>query len=515
MKSAQPFVKMIDFYEKLETLGLNDILFEIDYERPNFRGLPKVLSFLTEAITSDKKVLIYGDYDVDGLMCNLTISEGLQNCGLQHYDIFQYHSRMHELDKIAVQQCLQGDYDYFVVGDTGFGESDLSKIRLLADADVKVVILDHHNTLYAYEDLPENVAAINTTVENVPAALSLSAGALCFVVMDALAEKMNIKFKENLAAYATISLFADCMDMRSKLNRAIYFRARKLEREELPRKVKLFMNKYSAFNARFIGFWFSPRINAVFRCEHLQLLNVLFLQKNIMVTTETETLEQINNVYEESRELVGKVVDIVDTTIMNHFVVANLNSVNNYINIKKNKLYNYTGLVANQLSDRYERTAVVICLSDNFYKGSVRDLYGRNYLAIFRKICFAGGHNAAFGIRVGVFEKNNFIESIHRIDQLFAIERIENKPIIIDYEYNSIDPALIEDIAMYNEFPGPSVPLVLLRKRIIGGIREEHSNYNFKYNWDGYTIQSNRRLDFGTKVLLKPIKSWKTKLLVQ
>lgn len=508
---------MIDFYEKIDYMGLYDILLPAEYIKPDFKGLPKVLRFMRDAIESNAKVLFYGDYDVDGLMCALILSEGMRYLGLEHYDIFQYRSRTHSLDRMAVQQCLQGDYDYFIIGDTGFGASDFEQIVNIAESGTKVIILDHHESGYVYDDFPDNVAAINTTIEkdNAPDAYNLSAGALSFAVIDALSEFMGQPTKESLAAYATISLFADCMDMRSKINRAIYFRAKKLDKSDLPRKVRMFMNSYTAFNARFIGFWFSPRVNAVFRSEHLQLLNVLFLQRGILASTESRTLQMIDEVYKESRALIAKVVDIIDVIELNHFVFADINSVDKHIGIKENKLYNYTGLVANQLAERYDKTAVVICQKDSVYKGSVRDIYGRNYLSIFKKICDAGGHNPAFGFFVPILAKSEFFDAIQRIDSMFAIERIENKPVIIDYEYNTIDSALVEDMASYNEFAGPRIPIFLLRKQIIGGIREQHSMYYYCYDWQGYTIQSNRQLDFGSYVLLRPFKSGRTKLLVQ
>ena len=508
---------MIDFYQKLESLDLYDILFEVEYRKPQFKTFNLVLSTLARIIEQKKRVFFYGDYDVDGLMCALILSEGMKHLGLEHYDIFKYRSRTHSLDRGAVHECLQGNYDCFIIGDTGFSASDVESLKMLSRAGIEVVVLDHHETSFSYEDLPDGVIGINTTLEteSAPDASDLSAGALCFVVMDALAGYMGKKFYEPLSAYATISLYADCMDMRSTLNRAIYFRARKVSREDLPRKVKMFMNSYSSFNSRFIGFWFSPRVNAVFRSENLQLLNTLFLQRSILATTESRTLEAVTKVYESARALVDKVVDIVSVEEMQHFVLVDLNNVDRYINILENKLYNYTGLIANQLCNMYDKTAVVICPKGLEFKGSVRDMYGRCYLPIFQKICKAGGHNPAFGFTISILGKQSFLDAVSRIDRMFAIEKIANEPVIIDYEYNSIDAALIEDIARYNEFAGTTIPMVLLRKQIIGGIRHTIGYYYESYDWEGYTIQSKRKLDFGSYVYLKPYKSGRTKLLVQ
>ena len=65
---------MIDFYDKLAELGVQDILNHEPYVSPDFVGWTFVNNFLLEIVTASKigkkvKVLVYGDYDVDGLMC--------------------------------------------------------------------------------------------------------------------------------------------------------------------------------------------------------------------------------------------------------------------------------------------------------------------------------------------------------------------------------------------------------------------------------------------------------------
>jgi hypothetical protein len=149
------------------------------------------------------------------------------------------------------------------------------------------------------------------------------------------------------------------------------------------------------------------------------------------------------------------------------------------------------------------------------YKGSVRDLFGRSYLPVFKQICFAEGHNAAFGIKINFLDFNEFLIDLRRIDEKFSIQGVDNEPIVIDWDYQYPDEALFRDIARYNEFAGSSVPIVLLRKQIIGAIKERNTSYGYKYSWEDFEIQSDYRLNFGQYVLLKPFFSWKLKLQVQ
>lgn len=206
--------------------------------------------------------------------------------------------------------------------------------------------------------------------------------------------------------------------------------------------------------------------------------------------------------------------DIVDYEELDHFVYSDLESAYEKSGFHMRNVQNYTGLVANKLSERCGKTAIVFCEYEGLYKGSVRDLFGKNYLKIFKQLGFAEGHNSAFGIKIRLFELQRYLDRVKRIDEKFYVSDM-NEPIIIDHEYVTPDTGLIEDIARYNEFSGNSVPICYLNKRLIGAMKEYKSAYYYKYAWGDYYIQSDYPILFGTKMLVKPIISGQTKLLYQ
>lgn len=511
---------MIDFYDKLAELGVQDILNHEPYVSPDFVGWTFVNNFLLEIVTASKigkkiKVLVYGDYDVDGLMCAKIMQDGLKQLGVEQVDVYHYSERTHLLDTMAVQKAKLGHYDYFIVCDTG--SSSMGLLNEVVSRGTKVIVLDHHVTEYPYEKFDDNIAIINTEIENALAGepkFALSAGALCYTVMRKFCEENNLPLYEPLAAYATISLYADCMNMANKLNRAIYYEARKIPRENLPHLVTLFMNNYSNFGARFIGFWFAPRINALFRSESFDVLNRLVFDEPSF-NEEVALCEIVENLYSRIRDLVKEIADIIVTDEYDHFVVGNLQSVEEFYSIDEYKLYNYTGLVANMLSEKYGKASVVTCpCGGNEIKGSLRDTFSRDYLSLFQHFCNAGGHPPAFGIHIGALDLDNFLNNLKYIDEYFPMDEVHNEPIILNMTGATPDEFLVEDIAMYNEFSGQYLPVVYIRKQIIG-MREQKTKYNFKYQWGDYFIQSDYSLGFGSYVLLKPIRSLKTKLIVQ
>lgn len=262
-------------------------------------------------------------------------------------------------------------------------------------------------------------------------------------------------------------------------------------------------------------YWYTPRINACFRSEQFQAINRLFFD-DITPAERAEAIGVVEDVYAKSRDLVKVVSDIILNFCveLTNFVYTDLGKVNPYYDIETYKLYNYTGLVANQISSVYGKTAVVTCGQLGSIKGSLRDFCGRNYLPLFKQICHAGGHDAAFGFKLNALDYDQFICDLNNIDQKFSIAGIGNAPVIIEIgDWEPADELMLSDAALYNEFASPGVPVVLIRKRITGAITERKTDYYYKYNWDGVEIQSNSRIAFGHCVDLKPILSWKLKLL--
>ena len=125
--------------------------------------------------------------------------------------------------------------------------------------------------------------------------------------------------------------------------------------------------------------------------------------------------------YQADRENVRLLSDIVDYEELDHFVYSDLESAYEKSGFHMRNVQNYTGLVANKLSERCGKTAIVFCEYKGLYKGSVRDLFGKNYLKIFKQLGFAEGHNSAFGIKIRLFELKRYLDRVKRIDEKFYV----------------------------------------------------------------------------------------------
>lgn len=495
-----------NFYDILYESGLSNLLHPVSYTDLDFYNFEIVNEYLLDIVRNDRKVFAYGDYDPDGLFGVRIIYEALKMLGCTDVSIYNYKSRTHELDELAVMECIQKMPDYFIICDTG--SSNLDRLELIKSYGIKIIVLDHHNTIYSYENFNQ-VAIINTTLENQIAGkkiYELSAGALAFCVFQKFSKMMG-KDLTILSAYALVTLYSDCMNMTNEINRSIYFLAHSFSKDDLPSKIQMFMHTNSVFYSRFIQFRLVPQINAVFRTEKFDYINTCFFNDSVNAAIMSRCLETIHTIYESNRDMVMSVADTIDYVTLNNFILADLYSVNDFFKISENKLYNYTGLIANKLSDRCGKPAVVYCSMGNYYKGSFRDVSSRNYLQIFKQFCKAGGHNPAFGIKIPYLEFESFLQNFKRLDSNFPISDLKNKPIILNYEQLHADTKLLNDIALYNEFAGQDIPLVYLRKVFSANMTGGKTKYYYLYNWDNCTIQSSFPLSIGDIILLQPIRS--------
>ena len=504
------------FYKFLNSNSIRDVLEPVKYEDPEYVNEQVVFDVLQEIVDNNARVLVYGDYDVDGLMCAKGAADALHNLGCTNVEIFNYVSRTHNLDRHFVYQCVQEKFEYAVICDTA--SSELDALRQLTVAGVKVIVLDHHDTKCNYKDYPDNCFVINTILENRAIKqhkFAFSAGALVWSVFHKFAKTRYNKEFPYLAMYALISLYADCMDMYNQLNRAVYWYVNDLSSAEMNKAsvVLRFMNEYTVFGRRFIDFWFSPRINACFRSENFDLLNALFFQNNDNETM-SKLVERITEVYEIYRELIATISDSLETTELQKFVVCDLNQLSVEYDIKKLKLHNYTGLIANKLSDKYDKPAIVTCSVDSMYKGSFRDRIGNDYLSLFQQICDANGHRSAFGFHFALFDYNEFMKNLEFLDKRIGLGDMISGSIIIEYEVPEPSSNVIEDMGIYNDFSGGTLPILYVKKQKIGYMKEIYSQYNYKYKWGDYVIQSDYPLDFGTEIIAKPVKRQNVTLIV-
>lgn len=496
------------------TQVLNRIASTRFYEAPtgyshNFLGKDLLLNWFQDIVRNNKKVFLYGDYDVDGVM-GLNIWKLLcQDLNIAH-TCYSYTKRTHNLDPLAVQECLKGHQDYAIITDTGSSEADLKEIQNLTRKGIRVVVVDHHNTTLSYEDFGPEVLLINNTLQDNEWLQTCGAG-LAYLCCDFLYSSFEFKRNPKAEIYALIAAYADCEDMSNCMNRYLYYKCMELSKDSFPKTVSHFLGNYDTFNKRYITFQYAPRINALMRSERFDLLNPYLVNEDANIAI-SELVCQIDSVYAENRTLVGIMTDIIKYEVWDYFVVANLSSVKPYLKNIDN-VQNYTGLVANKLASIHNKTSVVYCSDNNdIVKGSLRDSLGRNFLDVFKRFVNADGHDGAFGFYLDYKDFKDFFNQLELLDHVCHENRDslvlnEREPILISMPQQEPDIEVLKFLADYNEFAGGKWPIALVNRIWMGGNKStyRYTKYYHHYAWGKLWMKSNKRLISGSLITIMPV----------
>lgn len=483
---------------------------EVQYSPPFFRGQLELFEYFDDIIRNNRKVNIYGDCDIDGLMSLLEVEKMFLHFGHRNYNLWNYKNRNHEIDNDFVFESIVTDVEYVIILDVGTNE--MNKIEALISSGLKVIIIDHHKSVYKLSDYPGNCVIINTTMLNQEegANFTLSAGSLTFCLLYNYTIERGRPLK-SLSIYGLISLYSDCIDMSKKLNRSIYFLALSCAASEYPFFVEDLLNK-QIFRRRFIEFSLCPKINALFRSENFKIINEYFLEST-KINRRSGLLAEILRVYEESKVLVDKVSDLIEKEVLDNFVVSRLDTCG--IGIEENKLYNYTGLIANKVMQTYGKPCIVISPMGESFKGSFRDLLGRDYLTTFKQFCECGGHNAAFGLHIKPKDLDYFYDILRGIiDKQFSNRDSKE---LLEVEMPSYEPDMyvIRKMAKYNEFSGNELPAVLIKKRnMFVEEKKPWKSTTYTYLWGERIVESYNKLVAGAMLNIKPILSSDIRLIV-
>lgn len=532
---------MIEFFDTLSKKGLDTVLSRPLYNYKTFEGDEKLFSFLDDISINNRKVLVHGDGDPDGAFGAKIVLETLKRLGCNNFEFCKYRIKTHILLDEYVYYAIRNKFDYMIIVDSS--SQNMDHILSLVNNGVKVIIIDHHVNKYKLEDYPKDSVVLNTTTENNrlgETRYKLSAGALTFYLLSEYLRRKGLYYKD-LSAYALLTLYSDCIDMTKPLNRSIYYLATSLPREDLPLYVKHYLTKNEIFCRRFIEFRFIPQINSLFRSENMQLVNEYLFEEHTY-PEYSDLLNKINDIYVSVRSSISLVSDIVYKESLNHLIVANLSNVgnssrqvtmesdngrfitnnsflvNNLSNdvIKNlNNLYNYTGLVANNLSTEFGKPCITLCDTGKGIKASFRDYLSRNYLSKFKMFCNAEGHPAAFAINLKYNELSDFLFYIREIiDKKYYILKVD-EPIEINCDGNLPNSKLLESMALYNEFSGIDYPVAIVsKKNNLKASRTYNKYYSYEYKWGNYKFYSKNVFVPNYVIKLKPVKKAKLNLIV-
>ena len=427
----------------------------------------------------DKSVLVYGDYDTDGIISSSLmyiylkkIKEKLGNKA--NIDlVFSDRKSFFGLNKELYDEYSK-KYDLIIMTDNGSEEKFLNK-------DINnLLIFDHHptNNNYKYIFNPN----INTNK------YSTSGGKVVFdflVILDKnLKSKLDISLFENKDLFnifkelTAITLISDMANL-NEYNRNFIKEAFETMKEK---KLAVF-HQLNEFNTTSIGFNISPKINAVSRMEG-DLKNVfkwLFPKDYEEFKFAEKYIKKIDN---EKKDIILKFYNSISKDVFNKNIV--------FINVEDKRLKSgLNGLLANKILGEFNKPAIVFSKEGEYYTGSAR---GKDIKTFFNMLKEKnsdffnsgeyGGHLDAMGFRTKNIKDLDFIEK--------NIELYQNKsayPVLSDEVLNIDEYALLKK--EYNKI----AKNVDFHNKTSVFIENDVSKLN-KISYKNYTLYSNENIKF-------------------
>ncbi|UCD79411.1 MAG: single-stranded-DNA-specific exonuclease RecJ [Desulfobacterales bacterium] len=409
------------------------------------------------AITGNQKILIFGDYDVDGVTSTVILLDFLRYAGA---DVSYYiPHRINEGYSILPQHISHvirpNKFDLIITADCGSGSHQAVKAANRFGIDM--VITDHHNI---GADIPPALAVINPKRHECTAGLQNLAGVgVAFYLLICLRSHLRDKGfwqerpEPNLKNYCDLVALGTVADMVPLIreNRILSKTGLELinagQRPGLTELLKVSGIRNETLDADDIAFRLAPRLNAAGRLDHAsRAVDLLTARDTNFAAQAAHKLNLLNQKRQELEKTtladIQGYLDINPSMLQRSSLVLSRDGWHAGV----------LGIVASRIMDKYYRPVVLIATEDGLGKGSARsipgiDLYAalaacKPYLENF------GGHSMAAGLKIR--EENiadfqtAFEEAVRTVSQ--PEDLIPKLPIDSELDFGAISADLVDEM---------------------------------------------------------------------
>ena len=471
--------------------------------------MEKAVERILKAIESKEKVLIYGDYDVDGITSVTVLKSFLKERGLKVDEYIP--NRLDEgygLNKPAVKKIAQEKYTLMITVDCGI--SAIQEVKYANSLGIEVIITDHHEP---GENLPEAIAVVDSKrKDNKYPFRNLAGVGVVFKLIQAISQKLELEEKEylkylDIVCIGTISDIVPLVDE----NRVIVKLGLMLveQTKNLGLKTILQASGYQKVDSTTISFGIAPRINACGRMGHQEEALKLFLSTNREEVVElAEKLNEYNRQRQEKeKQIFIEALEKIKRESINEHSVMVIDGENWH--------HGVIGIVASKITEMYFKPSILLCFEGEEGKGSGRSIPGFDlHEALTRcegNLEKFGGHSMAIGLSVKkekveqLRKELDIIAQEKQIDKIVSILRIDAQ-----VELKDINMQIVESLKHLEPFGEENRDLVFVSKslkiqdaKIMGKTEPYHLKITFdcgKYKFPAIFWKEGERLNRDFKI---------------
>ena len=453
-----------------------------------FQDMEKAVDKILRAANNNERILIYGDYDVDGITSVALLFSILREfTNNLYYYIPNRFQEGYGLNEEAIDIAFKNNFKLIITVDCGI--SSIHEIEKANNYGIDIIVIDHHQP---QKDLPSAIAIINPKCDKNYPFKELAGVGVSFKMAQALYLKLKKNQDDlwNLLDYVALGSIADSVPFIDENRILIKYGLKTLNQTKKEGLKALIMESgvnYGNLGTKEVNFALAPRINAAGRLGDSKLaLELLLTDSKYKAKHLSRKLSEINkrrqeigdNILREAREFASIQVKEEDNKVL---VLASENWNQGVI-----------GIIASRLVDEFNRPTIVISKKDGIAKGSGRSIKGfhlYNVLELCQDILINfGGHKLAAGITIESNKIPEFKSMINEISQNFIKKDDLHPELKVDAQIllSDINFGLIKDINILEPFGiGNPQPVFCSYKNIISdwrlvGEKREHLKLKIK-----------------------------------
>lgn len=388
-RGVSNYLELFNFDER----NLNDPYLLLD--------MKKTVDRIMTAVESNEKILIYGDYDVDGITSTYILYKTILDLGGNvFYDIPNRFVDGYGLSYSKVYEIINDEFNLVITVDNGI--KSVFEAKVLKENNVDLIITDHHEK---EGELPDAYTIIHTSLSDYPFKPLAGVG-VAFKLTQALIGDDALDYVD-IVALGTI---ADMMPLVDE-NRAIV----NLGLKKMKNSLNIGLSKLISFldlsftSVADVQYKIAPRLNACGRMKSAKLAVELLLSvDNMTAIKHLEEIEEINN----KRK---KITNMLYTEALSQLIKSEPSIIIHSPIMHEGVL----GIIASRLANEYSKVSIVLKEEEFTFKGSIRSYGSVDIIYVLSEIkdllVRYGGHQNAAGLE---FKRENFDEFKRRFNEL-------------------------------------------------------------------------------------------------
>lgn len=406
-----------EFKEYIRDKSIDDIP---DYT--HFKDIDKVVNRIKLAFKNKEKILIYGDYDCDGIMATsiLVKTFDLLNYNVGYYIPSRYLDG-YGLNCEKVQEAYNKGYKLIITVDNGVMQH--SAVTLANELGIDVIITDHHNLPSTLPDALYILHPIYSNYGNLVCCGAYVAFMLSWALLG--------DYEPYLLCLAAIATISDLMELKGYNRDIVKISFSIINKSNFP-SINNLIGGSEPVDELTYALKIAPKINAVGRVLEGHQANkiVTFLTTNDTNAIQLlgKSIDEINN---KRKEMTSTCTSSLEVDESQSAIVLVCEEKEGLI-----------GLIANQLLQKYNKPVVVFSKSqdESIYKGSARSKNGFSIVKAFESLkdhlLVYGGHSLAGGCSINISNFKEFKKQFIALSDIYKLE--EEKEDTIELQLDEV-----------------------------------------------------------------------------